>query len=178
MSNGDLATPGPAEAHGGTAKAAGRKGAQPRRRVTDEELVALLVKVILDEGTVSSQRRLAELVNGQLRRRGAHVTGQRLRVLAVRSGLVGVAIRARVDGETPHLEKCPVCHSRLKRTANRTLTGGTASTGYRCPRCPWWTGRDLRIPMHYTFSAKVARAEGEDEAQLSFVVAPPKQRRL
>lgn len=143
----------------------------------DEELIAVLVKVILDEGTVSSQKRLAQLVNSQLRRRKAHVTGERLRVLAIKSGLVGVAIRARVDGETPHLERCPVCRTKLKRTSNRTLAGGTASTGYRCTRCPWWTGRDLRIPQHYTFSAKVARAEAGDEGQLSFVV-PSKQRRL
>jgi hypothetical protein len=148
-----------------------------RRRVKDEELVALLVKVILDEGTVSSQKRLAQLVNAQLKRRRAHVTGERLRVLAIKSGLVGVNIRARIDGETGTLEKCPVCRTRLKRTANRTLAGGTTQTGYRCTRCPWWTGRDLRVPQHYTFFSKVARVEDEDGAQLSFVV-PTRQRRL
>lgn len=151
--------------------------ARERKRARDEELVALLVKVILDEGTVSSQKRLAQLVNAQLKRRKVHVTGERLRVLAVRSGLVGVNIRARIDGPTPHLEKCPVCRAKLKHTASRTLTGGTAHTGYRCSRCPYWTGRDLRIPQHYVFFAKVARGGGEeDNGQLSFVVA--KQRTL
>ncbi len=148
-----------------------------RKRARDEELVAILVKVILDEGTVSSQKRLAQLVNAQLRRRKMHVTAERLRVLVIRSGLVGVNIRVRVSGEAPHLEKCPVCRNKLRRTASRTLTGGTTSTGYKCPVCSWWTGRDMRIPHHYTFYAKVARGEADDEgAQLSFVVA--KQRRL
>lgn len=133
--------------------------AKPRKRARDEEIVAVLVKVILDEGTVASQKRLAELVNGQLAKRGIHVTGERVRVLAVKSGLVALQIRARVNGETPELERCPVCRSRLKRTANRTLTGGSTATGYKCARCPWWTGRELRIPNHYVFQARVARSE-------------------
>jgi len=131
----------------------------PRKRAKDEEVVAVLVKVILDEGTVASQKRLAELVNRQLARRGMHVTGERVRVLAVRSGLVSIQIRVRVDGDTPEMERCPVCRSRLKRTANRTLAGGTAQTGYKCSRCPWWTGRDLRIPQHYVFQSRVTRTE-------------------
>ena len=130
-----------------------------RKRAKDEEVVAVLVKVILDEGTVASQKRLAELVNRQLARRGMHVTGERVRMLAVKSGLVALQIRVRVDGETPEMERCPVCRSRLRRTANKTLSGGTAQTGYRCTRCPWWTGRDLRVPQHYVFQARVTRSE-------------------
>ena len=133
--------------------------AKPRKRARDEEVVAILVKVILDEGTVASQKRLAQLVNRQLARRGMHVTGERVRMLAVKSGLVALQIRVRMDGETPEMERCPVCRSRLKRTTNRTLAGGIASTGYKCARCPWWTGRELRIPQHYVFQARVARTE-------------------
>lgn len=138
----------------------------PRRRAKDEEIVAVLVKVILEEGTIASQTRLAQLVNRQLAKRHMAVTGERLRVLAVKSGLVALTIRARVDGETPEMERCPVCRAKLKRTANRTLTGATASTGYKCGRCPYWTGRELRVPQHYTFQARVARAA---RGQLSFV---------
>lgn len=143
------------------------------RRVRDEEVVATLVKVILEEGTVSSQTRLAELVNEEL---GRGVTPERVRVLAVRSGLVAVTIRTRAGGETPELDKCPVCRSRLRRTSNRTLTGATASTGYRCSRCPWWTGREMRVPQHYVFAARVARAEGR-KGQLAFVTGEDARRR-
>lgn len=139
----------------------------PSRRVRDEEVVATLVKVILEEGTVASQTRLARLVNDQLGG-GRHVTPERIRVLAVRSGLVALSIRTRTLGETPELDKCPVCRGRLRRTANRTLTGTTASTGYKCTRCPWWTGREMRVPQHYVFAARVARADGR-RGQLSFV---------
>jgi uncharacterized protein with PIN domain len=144
------------------------------RRLKDEEVVAVLVKVILEEGTVSSQSRLAELVNRQLRRRG-RVTAERLRKLAVRSGLVSLTIRSRIVGTTPELTECPVCRGRLKRTANKTLTGSTTQTGYKCTRCPWWTGRELRVPHHYVFQAKVARADGGLDGQLAFVA---QQRKL
>lgn len=146
-----------------------------RKRARDEEIVGVVVKVILDEGTVSSQKMLAQLVNRQLKKRGMHVTGERVRVLAVKSGLVGVTIRARVDGPTPEMERCPVCRSKLRRTASKTLASfeepaagrgsrqaagaGTTQTGYKCTRCPWWTGRELRVPQHYVFQARVARTE-------------------
>lgn len=139
-----------------------------KRRTRDEEVVALVVKVILREGTVATQRALAALVNDELPAGRLHVSPQRVRVLAARSGLVGLAIRARIDGPTPDLDACPVCGSRLKRTENRTLTGKSAATGYKCTRCPWWTGRDMRVPQHYTFHARVERAKGE-RGQLAFV---------
>ncbi len=143
------------------------KPAAPSRRVRDEEVVATLVKVILEEGTVASQTRLAELVNEQLRGE-RRVTPERIRVLAVRSGLVSLGIRTRLVGETGTLEKCPVCRSKLRRTSNQTLTGTVASTGYKCTRCPWWTGREMRVPQHYVFTARVARAQGR-KGQLAFV---------
>jgi len=142
--------------------------APKRKRARDEEITAVLVKVILEEGTIASQTRLAELVNRLMKKRGFHVTGERVRVLAVRSGLVGVTIRARVNGPTPELARCPVCRSRLRRTVNRTLTGATAQTGYRCARCPYWTGRELRIPQHYVFQARVSRTE---KGQMRFTPA-------
>lgn len=138
---------------------------KPRKRARDEEIVALLVKVILDEGTIAGQTTLAHHVNRLLARRGMRVTAERVRVLAIKSGLVRINIRTRLDGPTPEMERCPVCRSRLRRTANKTLTGTTTPTGYRCTRCPWWTGRELRIPQHYVFQARVARTE---KGQMTF----------
>ena len=142
-----------------------------RKRARDEEIVAIVVQVILEEGTVASQTRLAELVNARLKRRALRVTPARVRELAVRSGLIGVTIRTRAGGATPELERCPVCAGRLKRTTNKTLTGATASTGYKCTRCPWWTGREMRVPTHYVFQARVTRSEGRQD-QLAFVGRP------
>lgn len=143
------------------------RAAPERKRGTDAEIVATIVQVILEEGTVASQTLLGQLVNERLQKRRVRVTPTRVRVLAVRSGLVTLSIRTRAGGATPELERCPVCGGRLKRTANRTLTGATVQTGYRCVRCPWWTGRELRVPTHYVFQARVSRAEGRRE-QMAF----------
>lgn len=142
----------------------------------DEEIVALIVQIILREGTVATQTLLAQLVNAKLERKDMHVTAQRVRVLAARSGLVALTIRASVRGASGELKECPVCHSKLKRTENQTLTGKSAATGYKCTRCPYWTGRELRIPNHYTFQARVTRAERGDDGQLAFVQRSTKGR--
>lgn len=127
------------------------------RRPRDEAVVAAAVKVLLARGTVDSQRRLAELVVKELRRQDPlfSVTPERVRALALRSGLVSAEIGARITGTTRELDRCPVCASKLARTANRTLSGSSAAIGYRCTRCPWWTGREYRAPHHYTFHARL-----------------------
>lgn len=136
--------------------------------------MALVVQVILREGTIATQQRLADLVNEEMPRERLRATPERVRVLAARSGLVGLAVRARLDGPVGEIKACPVCRSRLARTVNRTLTGKSAATGYKCTRCPWWTGRELRVPSHYTFHARVSRSRGE-RGQLAFV-APRRKR--
>lgn len=145
-------------------------------RARDEEIVALIVQIILREGTVATQSLLAQLVNARLERKHMHVTAQRVRVLAARSGLVALTIRTRLNGAAGDLKDCPVCRSKLKRTENQTLTGKSVATGYKCTRCPYWTGRELRVPHHYTFQARVTRAERGEEGQLAFVQRSTKGR--
>lgn len=108
---------------------------------------------------MDTEGRLLALVLRELRRRepAARLSGPRLRRLVLRSGLVNVSFRVRLDGPPPSLERCPVCGADLKRTANRTLSGTSVNVGYRCGKCPWWTGRDYRVPTAYTFTAKLAR---------------------
>jgi uncharacterized protein with PIN domain len=134
----------------------------PSYRVpSDEEVVAAIVKVMLREGQVTSQRRLRDLVQQALRDASYRVGEDRVRSLALRSGLVGVAIHARHDGDTPRLDACPVCGNPLHRTSNRTLAGGNVQTGYKCTRCPWWTGRDYRVPQRYSFFPLVEKRRGK-----------------
>ncbi len=113
----------------------------------------------MSESTVGSQKRFRELVLEELRAVDpAFALGEkRLRALALRSGLITVDIRARHEGAVPTLAQCPVCRSDLVKTHNRTLAGGNVPTGYRCRKCPWWTGRDYRVPNRYAFHAKLER---------------------
>lgn len=135
----------------------------------DEEVVAAAVQVVLRTGTIDSQRKLTELVTRQLRKRDPRyrVSPERIRVLALRSGLVGVHVHAHATGDDRgRLKACPVCGGPLERTSNRTLAGGEAQTGYKCTRCAWWTGRDYRVPSRYVFFPLVER--DASSPQLSF----------
>ncbi|MHB8586498.1 MAG: hypothetical protein ACYDDF_11790 [Thermoplasmatota archaeon] len=136
----------------------------------DEEIVAAATKVLLEEETIATETAFRALVVHELRRRSpaASLTGRRLRRLALRSGLVRLHIRVRVDGPTPALGTCLVCGGELRRIGNRTLSGSTAHTGYRCSRCPWWTGREFRIPAGYSFSARLARGGRSNRGQTRF----------
>ncbi|HWG91856.1 MAG TPA: hypothetical protein VNZ52_13485 [Candidatus Thermoplasmatota archaeon] len=131
------------------------------RRPPDAEAVAAAIKIILDHGTVPSQKRLRELVEAELRSHNPEyvVSETRLRHLLLRTGLVKVHIRVRMGGVTPTLAKCPVCGQKLARGTNKTLLGGNTQVGYRCSRCPWWTGREYRIPAFYTFSGRLEKAK-------------------
>lgn len=150
---------------------------EPAYRVpTDEEVVAAVVRVILREGQVPSQRRLTHLVQRALQSIDPkyRVGEPRVRLLALRSGLVGVTVHARHDGDTPRLEACPVCGNALTRTSNRTLSGGQAQTGYKCTRCPWWTGRDYRVPMRYAFFPLLDKRPAPRGEQLTFRDGAPR----
>ena len=47
---------------------------------------------------------------------------------------------------------CPVCGSVLKPVKNRTLTGESVVLGQECTRCDYWTHRQRRVPVRYSFS--------------------------
>lgn len=133
---------------------------RPGRRLRDEEVVAAVVKAVLEHGHIVGQERLRAAVLEELRARRTKVSlgPERARRLAARSGMVDVGVETRIVGHTPELTKCPVCGSGLRRSVNATLTGAKVSTGYRCARCPWWTGaREYRVPRRYTFTAALER---------------------
>lgn len=143
------------------------------RRLRDEEVVAAALRVVLESGPVVGQAALRDLVL-DLVGDGAGLTPERVRRLAARSGLVEIDVRVRSGSKPPELERCLVCASALERTANRTLTGGRAPTGYRCRRCGWWTGaRELRVPARYVFTARLERKGGQTRFR-----RPGKQRTL
>lgn len=125
----------------------------PLARVRDEEVVAAIASVFARHDRVETQRRLRALVAHELaRRRGAaSVGGERVRLLAIRSGLVRLETRTKTSDGIEGLEACPVCKGKLRRVRNRTLTGGRVLVGLRCPACGYRTGRDLEVPTKYVF---------------------------
>ena len=121
---------------------------------SDAEVIDAIVKVLKRRGTVESQAELRKLVMVHLLRinRNYRVSGRRMRILAISSGKVSLEIHYRSTGkDVENMEICPVCGSKMRKIENLTLDGGRVTIGFRCTRCPYWTGKRLRMPIRYVF---------------------------
>jgi len=110
-------------------------------------------EVIRDKGTVVSQRKFTELVNANLKKKDPEysASGERIRRVAIFKGLARLHIHYRETKEPSDHSNCPVCRSETKEIRNQTLTGENVMLGFRCTKCPYWTGPDKRVPVRYTF---------------------------
>ncbi|MFP4169720.1 MAG: hypothetical protein ACLFUV_01670 [Methanomassiliicoccales archaeon] len=125
-------------------------------RIPPEEVLADAIRVVLSEyPMVTSQRKLAKLVLRKLREEDELYTAseERIRRVAIERGAAKVEIHCRPGEERSRKGRCPVCGSRMKRIRNETIFGGSVTLGYRCDRCPYWTGMRKRIPARYIFYA-------------------------
>src|SRR2546422_1753827 len=104
---------------------------------------------------VSSQRALKRLIEREVRgSENFRVGEERIRRLAIESGLTRLEIHAREANEKRGLTKCPVCGERVKRLKNMTVFGGTVTLGFKCPKCGYWSGLRRRVPTRYVFHRK------------------------
>jgi len=126
------------------------------RKPSDTEILDAVKDALRRHGVISSQRKFAELVMRELRRHDPDysVSEQRIRRLALASGLVSIDIRTRESDEKTAAGLCPVCGGRTERIRNLTVYGGTVTRGYRCRACGYWTGLKRRVPTLYVFSPK------------------------
>jgi len=123
-------------------------------RIPPAELLADTIRAVLDRHPmVGSQRRLTALVLRELRKEdpGYTASEERIRRVTIDHGLAKLEIHAREAEEKSRYSRCPVCGSKMKRVRNETIFGGTVTLGYKCMRCPYWTGLRKRIPIRYVF---------------------------
>jgi hypothetical protein len=123
-------------------------------RIPPAELLADAIKAVLDRHPmVGSQRRLTILVLRELRKMdpGYTASEERIRKVAIDHGLAKLEIHAREGEEKSRYSRCPVCDSKMRRVRNETIFGGTVTLGYKCTKCPYWTGMRKRIPIRYVF---------------------------
>lgn len=125
-------------------------------RVPDDERVrASLERVFSTRREVDSQRKLKRLVEKDLKSDETFRVGeQRVRKIAIDSGIVNLEIHSRETQSKKSMVKCPVCEERLTRVRNMTVFGGTVTLGYRCNRCGYWTGLRRRVPTRYVFTRR------------------------
>lgn len=126
-------------------------------RIPSTEVVREALRRVLSRNRgVSSLSELTELVAEELQEEDPRyrLGTERLRRIATRMNAVRTTIYTRRGGSTPFASDCPVCGASLERVRNRTLTGADVALESRCTACPYWTGRDRRVPIRYAFHVR------------------------
>jgi hypothetical protein len=122
-------------------------------RPTDAQVLAAARHVLGEVGAVVSLARFLRMVRERLAalKESQVLGGVRLRHLMVVAPYCRLDIRTRRGSKTRILNRCPVCTARLEKVQNQTLFGGEVTLTLRCPRCPYRTGKEKRVPTLYTF---------------------------
>ena len=123
-------------------------------RIPPEDLLAEVIRKVLSRRPmVVSQRKLTQMVLKELRSYDEQyaATEERIRKVAIDSSAAKIEIHCREGEERSRYSKCPVCSSKMRRVRNETIFGGTVTLGYKCTKCPYWTGLKRRIPIRYVF---------------------------
>lgn len=125
----------------------------PYRIPSVKVLSQSIAEVVKEKGTVVSQRKFSQLVLVKLKAKDQEYSAseERIRRTAIFRNLARIHIHYRETKEPSKNGKCPVCGSETKEIHNQTLLGENVKLGFRCVRCPYWTGPNRRVPVRYTF---------------------------
>ncbi|HSV42655.1 MAG TPA: hypothetical protein VLH13_04510 [Methanomassiliicoccales archaeon] len=129
-----------------------------------------ITEVIKEKRSVVSQRRLTEHVRKKLKQIDPEYSAseERIRRVAIFRNLAKLHIHYRETRDPSVRASCPVCGSETKEIQNQTLAGELVRLGFKCSKCPFWTGPSRRIPVKYVF---LSLQEGLIEPE-------PKKRRI
>lgn len=120
----------------------------------DEELEGLLRKVFRDNPLLRSQAALSRALSAELDGRDARVSGNRLRRMALESGLAKLEIIYRRSDRGMEQGCCPVCAAGLEELENSTLEGGSVVIARVCRNCEFKSGVRSQEPGRYVFHAR------------------------
>lgn len=122
-------------------------------------LSVAIADVLRQHDVVSSQSKLADLTRKKLREINPaySVTDERVRKVAIQTGVASVEIKSReIPSQKPTTE-CPACGSKMRKIKNKTLYGKAITLRYKCPRCKFSTGISRSIPVRYIFRCALAK---------------------
>lgn len=127
------------------------------RLPSKEEVEHAIAAVLRREKKLPSESRFLSLVRRELKRKDTDYTisHERLRRIALCSGLCKVTIHTREAPTGRVMSRCPVCNTKVNPVKNETIFGGTVTLGFECPFCGYWTGMKRRVPQRYVFSSMV-----------------------
>ena len=128
-----------------------------------EDVEHTIAAVLRREKKLPSESRFVSLVRRELKRKDPDFTisHERLRRLALRSGLCRVTIHTREVPTRRPMARCPVCSTKVRPVKNETIFGGSVTLGFECPFCGYWTGMKRRVPQRYVFSSMVGGKRDE-----------------
>jgi hypothetical protein len=111
-------------------------------------------RIIREQQSIPSQHRFSELVLEDLKKKNADfkVGEVRIRKMALHRNLARVTIQYRETRDPSRKGRCPVCTSPTEELHNQTLDDKMVELGFKCTKCPYWTGPRKRVPVRYTFS--------------------------
>jgi hypothetical protein len=120
---------------------------------SDQEVVDAINTVMARDHIIRSQTEFQSQVHEELKAKDPDftITGERLRKIALDKAGLTIEIQGREVESDRAISRCPVCRSPLKAMKNITIYGGTVTLGFKCTKCPFWTGKKRRVPTRYTF---------------------------
>ncbi len=124
---------------------------------SEKDVGKIIVKVLKVRGVIESQSELNREVLKHLKRlnKNFKLTPKRMRRIALKTSKVKIEIRCKLtDKIVEDMKVCPVCGGKMEKITNATLEGKKIAIGFKCRVCPYWTGKNLRVPIRYTFRLK------------------------
>lgn len=127
-------------------------------------LSVAIAEVLRQYDVVSSQSKLADLTRKKLREINPaySVTDERVRRVAIQTGVASVEIKSREIPSQKPISECPVCGSKMRRIKNKTLYGKAITLRYKCPKCKFSTGITRSIPVRYIFKYALAKEKTDN----------------
>lgn len=121
--------------------------------VPKRDIVQFIVKEVLQERKVSSQKELAELVNQKLKRVDSSYSVSERRARLIALNIHGVSVTTSTKkGRLP--KKCPSCSHSLKKVYMKNLKGKKLLVRLFCTKCGY-TGKESRWePQRYAFEMR------------------------
>ncbi|WP_400259914.1 hypothetical protein [Candidatus Methanomassiliicoccus intestinalis] len=131
---------------------------------SEGRLAIAIADVLRQHDVITSQSKLVDLTRERLKEMNPEytVTAERVRRVAIQSGVAAVEIKTRELASQKPSAECPVCGSKMRKIKNKTLYGKAITLRYKCTKCKYSTGMSKSIPVRYSFKYALSKEKSDD----------------
>ena len=131
---------------------------------SEGRLAIAIADVLRQHDVITSQSKLVDLTRERLKEMNPEytVTAERVRRVAIQSGVATVEIKTRELASQKPSTECPVCGSKMRKIKNKTLYGKAITLRYKCTKCKYSTGMSKSIPVRYSFKYALSKEKLDD----------------